>query len=53
MYMNLKRMPSCFFLMVCLLLSFSVMAQTQTKPLWIQNGEKSLAKERTNENYYS
>lgn len=50
--MNLKRMPSCFFLMVCLLLSFSVMAQTQTKPLWIQNGEKSLAKERTNENYY-
>lgn len=52
MYMNLKRMPSCFFLMVCLLLSFSAMAQTQTKPLWIQNGEKSLAKERTNENYY-
>lgn len=50
--MNLKRMANYFFLMVCLLLSFSAMAQTQTKPLWIQNGEKSLAKERTNENYY-
>lgn len=44
MYMNLKRMANYFFLMICLFLSLSVTAQTQTKPLWVQKGEKSLEK---------
>ena len=42
--MNLKRMANYFFLMICLFLSLSVTAQTQTKPLWVQKGEKSLEK---------
>lgn len=52
MYMNLKRMANYFFLMICLFLSLSVTAQTQTKPLWVQKGEKSLEKKPTNESYY-
>lgn len=50
--MNLKRMANYFFLVVCLFLSLSAIGQTQTKPLWVQKGEKSLAKKQIRENYY-
>lgn len=48
--MELKRMINYSFLIFSLLLSMTVSAQT--KPLWVQKGEKSLVKEQTNENYY-
>lgn len=48
--MELKRVINYSFLMVCLLLSIT--ATAQTKPLWVQKGEKSLAKEQSNESYY-
>ncbi|WP_297900456.1 DUF5683 domain-containing protein [uncultured Parabacteroides sp.] len=46
-----KKAVECLLLLACLFISMPIMAQ-QTKPLWIQKGEKPLNKERTNETYH-
>lgn len=47
-----KRMVGWSLLLVGLFASFPMLAQQNTKPLWIQKGEKPLNKERSNGSYY-
>ncbi len=50
--MKFRKMLGQLFLLLCLVISLPGMAQQNTKPLWIQKGEKPLNKDRFNESYY-
>lgn len=40
------------FLLCCMAMCLPLHSQNDTKPLWVQKGEKALNKQRTNETYY-